>query len=100
MPKSKYFSPLSLKINLPQYISSSTFSIAHNNIRSLKKNFEEFQNQVVSELNIEFNVIGLTETRICNSDNAGLIPLLPGYCFEYVPTPLSAGGVGFFINNK
>ena len=98
--KSKYFSPMSFKKSLPQYISSSTISIAHNNIRSLKKNFEEFQNQVLSELNIEFNVIGLSETRICISENANLIPSLPGYCFEYAPTPLSAGGVGFYINNN
>ena len=24
-------------------------------------------------------------------------PDIPGYCFEYVPTPLSAGGVGMYI---
>ena len=49
---------------------------------------------------MDFSLIGFTETRICNSDNLDSLPLLPGYCFEYVPTPLSAGGVAFYINNR
>jgi len=102
LPKSKYYSPLSFKtcLSSERINSCSSFSIAHNNIRSLKKNFEEFQNQILSELNFEFSLIGFTETRICNSDNVDCIPLFPGYCCEFVPTPLSAGGVAFFINNK
>lgn len=28
------------------------------------------------------------------------MPELPGYCFEFVPTPLSAGGVGLFIDKN
>lgn len=98
--KKKYFSPLSFNKELSRFNSDSSFSIAHNNIRSLKRNFEEFQNQILSDLNIEFSLIGITETRICNSDSTESIPTLPGYCFEFEPTPLSAGGVGFFINNK
>lgn len=27
-----------------------------------------------------------------------IVPQLPGYAFEFVPTPLSAGGVGLFIS--
>jgi len=89
-PRSKYFSPLSFNKELSQINSDSSFSIAHNNIRSLKRNFEEFQNQILSDLNIEFSIIGFTETRICNSDDTETIPSLPGYCFEFEPTPLSA----------
>ena len=98
--KSKYFSPLTFKKAMSSYIPDSSFSLVHNNIRSLRKNFEDLQNQVLSELTIDFSIIGVTETRIYDSDGLDLIPSLPGYCFESVPTPLSAGGVGFYINNK
>ena len=42
----------------------------------------------------------MTETKITNL----IIPLdfdpsIPNYNFEYVPTPLSAGGVGMYIDN-
>ena len=42
----------------------------------------------------------VTETRLCESESIDFIPQLPGYCFEFVKTPLSAGGVGFFINEN
>ena len=40
-----------------------------------------------------FQVIGVTETKITNSNLEGFIPSISGYNFEYVPTPLSAEGV-------
>ena len=55
-------------------------SFLHTNIRSLRKNF--------------------TETRLSEGNAINLIPQLPRYCFEFVQTPLSAGGVGFFINES
>ena len=46
------------------------------------------------ESGIHFNVIGVTETKITNSnENAGLSNILR-YVFEHVPTPLACGGVG------
>jgi hypothetical protein len=55
---------------------------------------------LLNELNCRFSVIGITETRIKNSD----IPLdfnmdKPNYNFGFVPTPLNAGGVGMYIDN-
>ena len=79
----------------------SKISFLHTNIRSLKKNFEEFQHHVLSELNFSFSVIGVSETRICDSEcSSNFVPELPGYYFESVPTPLSAGGVGLFIDQN
>ena len=67
-----------------------------NNIKSLKRNFKQFHQHVLSELKVSFGVIGLTEIRIrdgvCNEN----LPSLPNYYFEYVTTPLSAGSVGMF----
>ena len=46
------------------------------------------------DIDIHFNVIGVTETKINNSnENTGLSNILL-YAFEHVPTPLACGGVG------
>lgn len=42
-------------------------------------------------MNFRFTIIGVTETRICDREcSFNFVPELPGYCFESVPTPLSA----------
>ena len=75
--------------------------VMHTNIRSLKKNLEEFQHHVLSELDFRFTVIGVSETRICDREcSSNFVPELPGYCFESVSTPLYAGGVGLFIDQN
>ena len=69
----------------------------HTNIRSLRKNFDNFETHLLHELNFQFSIIGLTETRITNADPLNFECDLPGYVFEYVPTPLAAGGAGTLI---
>ena len=85
---------------VPRVNHRSFISILHSNIRGLKRNFEQFHQHVLSELKVSFSVIGLTEIRIrdgaCNEN----LPSLPNYYFEYVTTPLSAGGVGMFISSQ
>ena len=49
-------------------------------------------------LAFNFDLIGISETKITNS-NQDHIPVVPGYNFEYVPSPLAAGGVGMYISN-
>ena len=77
-----------------------SFSLFHNNVRSLKRNFESLETQLLNELEYHFSVIGITETKLANSDLPEQLPSLPGYEFEFVPSPLSAGGVGMFISDK
>jgi hypothetical protein len=98
--RSNYYSPHSFSQLPKSIINESSFSLIHNNIRSLKRNGENLQSHLLNELNCHFSVIGITETRIKNSD----IPLdfnmdIPNYNFEFVPTPLNAGGVGMYIDN-
>ena len=76
------------------------FSLFYNNVRSLKRNFESLETHLLNELEYHFSVIGITETKLANSDLPELLPSLPGYEFEFVPSPLSAGGVGMFISDK
>jgi len=55
---------------------------------------------LLSELDFQFSIIALTETRITNLKEIDFNPNIRGYVFEYVPTPLSAGGVGIYINEN
>ena len=70
------------------------------NIRSLKRNLECFQTHLLGELDFRFSLIALTETRITDAKEIDLNPNICGYVFEYVPTPLSAGGVGMYISEN
>ena len=70
----------------------------HNNIRSLKRSLDDFQTHVLLELGYRFSVMGMTETRISNANSLDYNASIPGYKFEYCPTPLAAGGVGMYID--
>ena len=86
--RSKYYSPHSFAQFIDSKQLQSKISFLHTNIRSLKKNFEEFRHHVLSEMNFRFTIIGVTETRICDREcSFNFVPELPGYCFESVPTP-------------
>ena len=95
----RYFSPNSIhkKISDLGLKSDASFSVFHSNVRSLRKNIENLQTHVFNELEFPFSVIGITETRITNSNSGNFDYNIPGYCFEFVPTPLSVGGCGIFI---
>ena len=74
-----------------------SFSIFDNNILSVHRNLENVQTHVLDELNFPFNIIGVIETKITNS-NPACCPTTPGYVFEYVPTPLAFEGARMFID--
>lgn len=76
------------------------FSILHNNVQSLRQNFDRFQTHLPNELDFPFDVIGLTKTKIAKKNSLGFHPPIAGYNFEYVPTTLASGGVGMYINNE
>ena len=99
---SRYYSLFSFykfKSELPDRVSDSSFSLLHNNIRSLKRNFENFQVHLLDELNFEFSIIGVSETKIISGKEMEFNPSIPGYAFEYVPT-LASGGVDLYINDS
>ena len=88
---SQHYSPYSFykfKSELPSRVSDSSFSLLHNNIRSLKRNLENFQVHLLDELNFEFSIIGVSETKIISGKEMDFNPSIPGYVFEYVPSPL------------
>ena len=100
--KCKYYSPESFtKIKKETCGSNeSFFSFFHNNVCSLRRNLDHLQTQLLDEFNFSFSVIGITETRIKQPNLNDFNYNIAGYSFEFVPTPLAAGGVGMYINNR
>ena len=91
--RSNYYSPHSFsqvkrKIDNP----NCTFSVIHINLRSLQRKFEDFQTHLLNELDFEFDLIGISETKITNANEPLLNVHLNGYIFEFVPTPLASEG--------
>ena len=99
-PRCKYYSPHGFSLLKAKFTKShNNISILHNNIRSLKRNLESFQTHLLEELGHHFDIIGVTETRINQHKIVDFNPTIPKYNFEFVPTPLAAGGVGMYINS-
>ena len=102
--RSNYYSPKCFN-NFKQsnkVFNENSFLILHNNERSLRANLENFQEHLFNKLNYNFDVLGISETKITNSSDHSIDFNLnmEGYSFEYVPTPLASGGVGMYINNN
>ena len=88
--RSRYFSPHSFHVMKNQFCKRDrdhTFSIFHNNIRSLKKNLDSLQCEIFDELDFHFDLLGVTDTKITNLNEHCAIRNIPGYNFEHVSTP-------------
>ena len=86
-----------------QYYSPHSFHVMKNNMNDTSNGmpkFSLFHKNVQKLLEYDFSVIGIAETKLANSDLPEQLPSLPGYEFEFVPSPLSAGGVGMFITHQ
>lgn len=79
-------------------VASKYFSVLHSNVRSLNANFENLK-QLLSDLNHNFTMIGLTETKINTLDNSPSYNI-PGYQFYSQPSLSNAGGAGIFISKN
>ena len=95
---SRYFTPHSFKKSFDKFSYNevqTSFSLFHNNIVNLNRNFEELLT-ILDDLDLHFDVVGVSETKITASNDNSKHPSIPGYVSEYVPTPLASGGVGLF----
>jgi len=95
-----YYSPSSFSNVINKSSENSSFSLLHNNVRSLPLHIDDLQAHLLDELNFEFDIIGISETKLCLPTQTTLNLNIPGYNFEHVPTPLLFGGVGMYINDK
>ena len=94
-------SPLEeLIVSWPVHRADTSFSVFHSNVVSLNRNLENLHTHILHELDFHFNIIGVTETKITIVNSQMCTAIIPEYSFEYVPTPLSSGGVGLFIDES
>ena len=89
-----------MKTKLSEAETDTSFSVFDNNVVSLNRNLENLQTHILHELDFHFNIIAVTETKVTNANSQICTAKIPGYSFEYVPTPLSSGGVGLFIDES
>ena len=94
-----YYTPNNFKEKTNVINTGKSFSIFHLNIRSMANKFDTFKQLIIS-LNIEFQIMGLTETWLIDDDvnNFGLEG------FKYICVNRSnkkCGGVGiYYVNEK
>ena len=95
-----YFTPDELKESIEK-IPLKGFSIISFNIRSMKKNFEEFKD-FITNLNYEFSVISLTETWCLDDSRNESIFKLKNYSSIHQARAgeRNGGGTCFFIHNS
>ena len=55
---------------------------------------------LLDEFEFHFDVIGILETKITNSNESNAHPSVLDYVFEHVPTPLASGGAGHFVDQS
>ena len=94
----EYYLPNDFKQQINQENLSNSFSIIHLNIRSIVNKFESFK-QLINSLTTPFQLIGLTETWL-NDTNKDLFKLKN---YDFVNMNRSTkigGGVGIYIANQ
>ena len=97
-----YFNPTELKASLENIPDrNKSFSIISFNIRSMKKNFEEFRD-FITELNYEFSVISLTETWCLDDPRNESLFKLNNYTSVHQAREdeRNGGGTCIFIHNS
>ena len=94
---SKYFIPaefLECKFP-PNKFPPNKFSMFHINISSLSKHIDELRN-LLFVLSHPFDIIGVTETRLHETDPLSNIDI-SGHVFRHTPTTTQCGGAGIYI---
>ena len=91
---SKYFTPSEF---VASKLPPNKFSMLHINIASLSKHVVELRS-FINILEHPFDVIGITETRLSNTNPLVNIDI-DGYVFKHTPTKTRCGGTGIYIKS-
>ena len=73
-----------------QRTKSKILSIFHHNVCSLSKNFDQLH-ALLTELDIDFDFIGITESRISKTNVSPTNIALENYAIEHAPTEFNEG---------
>ena len=97
----EYFSPSDVKIGFSKFESSDTFSVLHLNIRSLRKNFEDFK-ELYQTLNLKFSIVCLSETWADDDklENDSLIELPDYNVLHQIRKNRRGGGICIFVHES
>ena len=98
LPNCKY-RDISYFSNLDVELKSKCLSFFHLNINSLSKNFDNF-NHLINELKLEFDILGISESRILKSQSLNTNVSLQNYDIEQTPTESTTGGTLLYINKR
>ena len=79
--------------NLPGNIKSKSLSILHHNVCSLSKHFDQLHA-------LDFDFIGITESRISKTNFSSTNIALANYTIEQTPAESNAGGALLYISRK
>ena len=94
---SKYYLSDQFNDKITVFHSKSSFSLIHQNIRSLNQNLTSFTD-FLSTIDLDFDVIGITETWLQNSIE--YTPFIEGYNFIHkCRSSKAGGGVGIYIKS-
>ena len=74
-------------------------NVLHMNTLSVCRNFDGLQT-LLAKINVKFNVIDITETRLNKSSFRNTNIDLSGYSFEHIPTEANCGGALLYIDNN
>ena len=85
--------------NLTKDFKRKALSFFHMNVCSLTKNFDDFH-ILPSNLNVNFDILAITETRIKKDSSSPINRQLSNYSIEHTPTESSAGGTLLYINKR
>ena len=85
--------------NLTKDFKRKALSFFHMNVCSLTKNFDYF-NILLRELNVSFDILAITETRIKKDSSSPINLQLSSYSIEHTPTESSAGGILLYVSKK
>ena len=85
--------------NLTRDFKRKALSFFHINVCSLTKNFDDF-NILLSDVNVNFDILAITETRIKKDSSSAINLQLSNYSIEHTPTESSAGGTLPYISKR
>ena len=95
----KYYNNKQLKELISDKKISKGLSLLHLNISSLPFHIDEFTN-LLSELNSNFKIIGITETRLTTKKDPVNSIEIPNYNIEHTPTESDKGVAFLYIPKK
>ena len=91
----KYYTVEEIKSIKPKHSNN----YLHLNISSLQYHFESLES-MLSSIDIDFNVIAITESRLIKDKNLSRPIDLPSFSFEHTPTESKKGGALLYISNS